>query len=91
MSRTQGIGEADLRALAAGAWGDRFTPRERAALDYARVVAVSNTVPDEIFESVRAHFSEEEIIELTATITFEICVAKFNRALGIEWDSACPL
>jgi alkylhydroperoxidase family enzyme len=91
VSRTQGISEAELRALAAGEWGDLFTPRERAALDFARVVAVSNTVPDEIFEPVRTHFSEEEIIELSATITFEICVAKFNRALEIEWDSTCPL
>ena len=55
------------------------------------MVAVTNPVAEEIFAPVRAHFSEEEIIELTATITFEICVAKFNRALEIEWNTACPL
>jgi alkylhydroperoxidase family enzyme len=81
----------ELQALAAGEWGNLFTPRERAALDYASVVAVTNPVAEEIFAPVRAHFSEEEIIELTATITFEICVAKFNRALEIEWNTACPL
>ena len=42
---------------------------------------------ENLFAEVRRHFSEDEIIELTATITFEICAAKFNRALEIEWGS----
>lgn len=66
-----------------------FDPRERAALTYASVLAVSNTVDEEVFDPVRLQFSEEEIIELTATVTWEICAAKFNRALEIEWTS-CP-
>ena len=90
MGRTQGITEAELRALAAGDLA-RFDTREQAALEYANAVAVSNTIEDELFEPLRAHFSEGEIIELTAAIAFEICVAKFNRALEIEWDGACPV
>ncbi len=40
---------------------------------------------ESVFEEVRRYFPEAEILELTATITFEICAAKFNRALEIEW------
>ena len=54
-------------------------------------MAMSDSIPDEIFGPVRVHFLEEEIIELTATIAFEICVAKFNRALEIEWSAVCPV
>jgi alkylhydroperoxidase family enzyme len=73
--RAAGIGEDELAAL---------SERDLAALAYADAIVTSNAVEDELFEAVRRHFSEAEIIELTATITWEICAAKFNRALEIE-------
>ena len=91
MGRKHGITDAELEALAAGDWGESFSAAERAALKYARAVTNGNTVEDEIFDPLQQHFSEEAIIELTATITFEICAAKFNRALEIEWGTVCPL
>ena len=90
MSRTEGITEEELRALSEGCTARAFTPRETVALAYAAAVTLSHTVPDPVYAAVRAQFSEEEIIELTATITWEICAAKFNRALEIEWP-ACPI
>ncbi len=66
-----------------------FSERERTALAYAEAITLANTVTEEIFERVRRHFSDEEIVELTALITFEICVAKFNRALEIEGQGIC--
>jgi alkylhydroperoxidase family enzyme len=73
--RAAGISNEELRQL---------SERESAALAYADAVATSNTVDADVFEAVRRHFSEAEMIELTATITWEICVAKFNRALEID-------
>ncbi len=64
-----------------------FSERERAALAYADAIVAAHVVGTELFADVRRHFSEEEIIELTATVTWEICAAKFNRALEIEWGS----
>jgi AhpD family alkylhydroperoxidase len=48
-----------------------FTPRERAALALAEAMTlISNThVPDEIFEEVRAHFTEREIVDLVMVIS----------------------
>ncbi len=66
-----------------------FDAREQVALAYADAMLEAHAVGEELFAEVRRHFSEEEIIELTATITFEICAAKFNRALEIEWGSWC--
>jgi alkylhydroperoxidase family enzyme len=73
--RAAGIGQEDLAAL---------SERDLAALAYADAITTSNAVEVDLFETVRRHFSEAEIIELTATITWEICAAKFNRALEIE-------
>lgn len=40
-------------------------------------------VTDALFTRIKQYFSEEEIVELTATIAWENCSAKFNRALRI--------
>jgi alkylhydroperoxidase family enzyme len=47
------------------------------------------TVEEELFERVRRHFDEDAVVELTATIAFQICAAKFNRALEIEAQGVC--
>lgn len=70
---------------------DLFGERELAALGYAEAIALSNTVSDEIFAGVRRNFTDDEVIELTAVITFEICAAKFNRALEIEGQGICAI
>ncbi|HLN01591.1 MAG TPA: hypothetical protein VK335_20050 [Bryobacteraceae bacterium] len=66
-----------------------FSQRERAALAYGEAITLANTVSDDIFNNVRRHFNDDEIVELTAVITFEICVAKFNCALEIEGQGIC--
>ena len=84
MSRTHGVTDEELRALAGGSFEKRFTPSEEVALAYAEGITLSNAVRDAVFETLRRHFSEEEIIELTATITWEICAAKLIE----RWKSS---
>jgi alkylhydroperoxidase family enzyme len=89
VSRADGIGEAELDALRDPAASALFDERECAGLAYAEAITTGNTVPDGVFERVLQHFNDDEIVELTATITFEICAAKFNRALEIEAQGVC--
>lgn len=89
MGRAEGISDAELEALGDYAASPSFPPQERAALAYAERLAAQNSVPDPLFEQLREQFSEEQIIELTAVITWEICAAKFNRALEIEAQGVC--
>ncbi len=89
MGRADGISDAELDALADYKRSALFGERDRAALEYAEAITVTGTVPDDLFGRVRRHFSEGAIVELTATITFEICAAKFNRALEIEAQGVC--
>jgi hypothetical protein len=48
-----------------------FDWRERAALEWTEAVTrVAEThVPDDVYERVRGHFTEEELIDLTLAIT----------------------
>jgi alkylhydroperoxidase family enzyme len=81
----------ELGALNDPANSPLFSERERTALAYAESIATASSVPDDLFQNVTQHFTGDEIIELTATITWEICAAKFNRALEIEGQGICMI
>ena len=66
-------------------------------LDYS--VAITQTpvdVPDEVFDGLRQHFNEPQMVELTAMIAWENYRARSNHAFGIEAqgfseNAYCPL
>ena len=73
-------GETDDRIILLDAWREAglYTPREMAALEWTEALTLiaENTVPDELYEAVRAHFSERELAELTMAI---IAINGWNR------------
>jgi alkylhydroperoxidase family enzyme len=92
VSRKRGVPDDKLEAIARYAEHPAFTPRERVALAYAEMVTISpNDVTDEQFAELRRHFSDREIVELTAQAAFENFRARFNRALRIEDDGLAAL
>ena len=62
-------GETDIRLYGLDAWEESpyYNDRERAALAYVEsVTKVAEThVPDAVFDKVRSHFSEQEVVDLT--------------------------
>ncbi|MFN7085220.1 MAG: carboxymuconolactone decarboxylase family protein [Burkholderiales bacterium] len=61
-----------------------YRSRERAALAYAETVTESSRrVGDALFARLRQHFSDQEIVELTALIAYQNMSSKFNAALGV--------
>lgn len=57
------VSEADVACLSAA--GERFSPRERAALAFAEGFALSHReVGEEVLGELRRHFAAEEIVEL---------------------------
>jgi alkylhydroperoxidase family enzyme len=74
------------------ATSDLFSERERAALEYAEAMTVTGRkVSDGLFARVRAHFSEAQVVELTAAVALENFRSKFNVALGVEAQGFCVL
>ena len=63
------LGETEQRLYELDAWRETpfYSDRERAALEWIEAITlVSQThVPDSVFEEVRKHFSDKEIVDLT--------------------------
>jgi len=74
-----------------------FNEIEKMVLQYT--VAMTKTpvhVADELFNRLRSHFNEKQMVELTATVAWENYRARFDHAFGIESmgfteGAFCPL
>ena len=81
--RNSGLSDELLLALPRYRQSDLFTAREKLALDYT--VAVMRTpveVTDELFDRMKEHFSDKQLVEITALITL-VNLDRFNAAFGI--------
>jgi AhpD family alkylhydroperoxidase len=81
--RNSGLSDDELLALPRYRQTDLFTEREKTALDYA--VAVMHTpvdVTDELFARMKEHFTDEQMVELTALLTV-VNLDRLNAAFGI--------
>ncbi len=65
-------GESEQRLYALDAWRETpfFDERERAALAWTEAVTrvAESHVPDDVYELVKRHFTEQELIDLTLAI-----------------------
>ncbi|MGN6870836.1 MAG: carboxymuconolactone decarboxylase family protein [Solirubrobacteraceae bacterium] len=81
--RNSGFSDDELLALPRYRDSELFTEREKRALDYT--VAVMRTpveVTDELFAQVKEHFTDEQLVEITALLTL-INLNRFNAAFGV--------
>ncbi|HEY3929062.1 MAG TPA: carboxymuconolactone decarboxylase family protein [Candidatus Koribacter sp.] len=65
-------GETEQRLYGLNAWRETpyYTDRERAALEWAEALTniQQGHVEDDVFEAVKRHFSDEELVNLTLAI-----------------------
>ena len=73
-------GETEQRLYGLSAWEEApyYTPRERAALAWTEAVTrVADThVPDAVYEEVRPHFTDKELVDLTYAV---MAINAWNR------------
>lgn len=79
----EGLSAAQCAAL--GEWrnSDLFDDRERAVLGYAEAMTERPDVPAPIFDALRPHFSERQIVELTVLIGAYIMSSHVLSALAV--------
>ncbi len=69
-----------------------FSDAERAAIRLADVLAGDHTTAtDDLFDELRKHYSEAEIMDLSWRITSFIGYGRMIRVLGLEIGETCPL
>ncbi len=66
-----------------------FDETLRTALAYADAMTTGD-VSDDLFDRVREHFDDDQIVELTEVIAWENASARFNRALRIGSQHLWP-
>lgn len=75
-------------------WRDSklFGPTERLALEYAeRITYTDQQVDDAFFAELKKHFTEAQIVELTAAVALENFRSKFNPTLGVDAQGFCTV
>ena len=91
MTETEG-GLEKLAEVASWRTSTLFSESERVALEYAeRITFTDQKVDDAFFAEVKKHFTEAEIVELTAAIALENFRSKFNPTLGVEAQGFCMI
>jgi alkylhydroperoxidase family enzyme len=87
-------GASDEKIRHVPAWRESalFTPMERDALEYAEKMTITGEkVTDELWTRLRGHFTESQMVELTAAVALENFRSKFNVPLGVESQGFCVL
>jgi len=82
--REQGVSQAKLDRLAGWRISELFDARERAALEWAETLTAvaEKGAPDAVYESLKTHFSDAEISDLTFVVAL---MNAFNRlAVGMK-------
>jgi AhpD family alkylhydroperoxidase len=82
--RRAGLSDEQLLALPRYRDSQLFSDLDKLVLDYA--VGMSRTpveVSDELFNALREHFDDAQLVELTSVIALENLRGRFNLALGI--------
>lgn len=65
----------------------RFTEEENLLIRYGRaIVQDANHVPPEIFDGLKKHWNEEQIVAITAFATIMIATNLINKTLDVELD-----
>ena len=88
LAQAEGLSAVECDALADWQASKGFSAGERAALAYSDAVTRSVHVPDAVFEELRRHYSERQIVELTVLIATYNMQNRVVAALQIDLESS---
>jgi len=80
----EGLSPAQVDAVRDWRGSALFDARSRDVLAYADAMTLQVQVPQPLFDALRAHLSDREVVELTATVAGYNMVSRFLEALQID-------
>ena len=87
-----GADEEKIRQVPTWRESSLFSDVERGALEYAeRMTITGEKVTEELWARLSSHFSESQMVELTAAVALENFRSKFNVPLGVEAQGFCVI
>jgi alkylhydroperoxidase family enzyme len=81
---TEGLSQGQVDAVRDWQGSALFDARSRAVLAYTDAMTLNVQVPQALFDALRTHLSQREVVELTATVAAYNMVSRFLEALQIE-------
>jgi alkylhydroperoxidase family enzyme len=87
-------GATDDKIRQVPTWRDSelFSAMEKDALEYAEKMTITGEkVTDELWGRLRGHFTEAQLVELTAAVALENFRSKFNVPLGVQAQGFCVI
>ena len=93
-AKAEGLSEEKLMATMDFENSTLHTAREKAALRFAMLFLGADDAldSDRVFDDIKAHFSDEEVIELALLCGETAGIGKFARALQVRtWEQACEI
>jgi len=94
VAQADGLTEDKVGKLVEFETSEVFSEREKAALRYAALFKSGDASidSDAVYDELKRHFSEEEIIELGLFCAETDGAGKFVRSLNVlSWDEACEI
>src|SRR5436305_14971675 len=94
VAKSEGLNEGLVNVLLSDLSSPKLSEREKAALRYADLFKAGDEPIDNdvVYEELRRHFKEEEIIELGMLCAQTVGVGRLVRSLNIlSWEEACEL
>ena len=94
VAQSEGLTEDKVAELHNFETSEKFTDREKAAIRYATLFKTGDdgVDSDQVYDDLRVHFSEEEIIELGLFCAETDGAGKFVRSLQVlSWEEACDI
>ena len=86
LALAEGLTQAECDALADWRAAKLFSERERATLAYADAMVADPSVADDVFEPLRKHWGERELVELTVLIGSYIMHNRVFNALKVDLE-----
>ncbi|MCZ6773022.1 MAG: hypothetical protein O7G83_13745 [Proteobacteria bacterium] len=92
VARQEGLTEEEIAEIPRYESSELLSQREKAAIHFAEVLAGDHRqASDALFDELREHFTEPEILDLGWRIVTFIGYGRLIYALGLEIGQTCPL
>ncbi len=89
-ARRAGVSDVQLRAFPGWETSEAFDPLERAAMAFARELALKREVDDATFAAVERHLGPAALVDLTLTVGWYHLVTVVLRTFDVERESDGP-
>ncbi|MSQ73048.1 MAG: carboxymuconolactone decarboxylase family protein [Betaproteobacteria bacterium] len=82
----EGLTQDQIDSLADWAHADCYDAAQKSVIEYTEAMTRQIRVPEAVFAAVRAHLSDRELVELTATVGGYNLVSRFLEAMQIDHE-----